>query len=249
MLSSFGLGMAMQNMTEAGTAKRAASNIFKTIDRAPAIDAASTTGETLEQVKGTLEFRQVDFVYPTRPLAQVYNQLTLEIPAGETVALVGASGSGKSTAIGLLERFYDPKTGSIYLDGQELSTLNVPWLRQTISLVGQEPKLFSGTIGENIAYGKPGASNDEIHEAAKLANAFDFIQQLPQGFDTDVGDQGVQVSGGQKQRIAIARAIIRDPQVLLLDEATSALDSESKGMYIQSLNIHIQVNSTLPNQT
>ena len=156
------------------------------------------------------------------------NGYNLEIAAGTTVALVGASGSGKSTAIQLVERFYDPDSGSVTLDGVDLKKLNVRWLRQQIGLVGQEPVLFAGTISENIAYGKPGASKDEVVAAAKMSNAFGFIQELPAKFDTDVGEKGGQLSGGQKQRIAIARAIIKNPSVLLLDEATSALDTESE---------------------
>ena len=159
---------------------------------------------------------------------QVCNGYNLEIQAGTTVALVGASGSGKSTAIQLVERFYDPDSGSVKLDGVDLRQLNVKWLRQQIGLVGQEPVLFSGTIAENIAYGKPGSTREEVVEAAKMANAFSFIQEFPAQFDTDVGEKGGQLSGGQKQRIAIARAMIKNPAVLLLDEATSALDTESE---------------------
>jgi len=158
----------------------------------------------------------------------VCNGYNLEIAAGTTVALVGASGSGKSTAIQLVERFYDPDSGSVTLDGVDLKKLNVRWLRQQIGLVGQEPVLFAGTISENIANGKPGSTRAEVEAAAKMANAFDFIQEFAAKFDTDVGEKGGQLSGGQKQRIAIARAIIKNPSVLLLDEATSALDTESE---------------------
>ncbi|KAE9335554.1 Multidrug resistance 49 [Phytophthora fragariae] len=142
----------------------------------------------------------------------------------------------RSTAIALLERFYDPTSGAVTLDGHDVRSLSLPWLRDRISLVSQEPVLFSGTIAENIAMGKPGASRAEVEAAAKSANAFDFISSFPQGFDTEVGDRGAQVSGGQKQRIAIARAILRDPDVLLLDEATSALDNESEHMVQASLD-------------
>jgi ATP-binding cassette subfamily B (MDR/TAP) protein 1 len=159
---------------------------------------------------------------------QVCNGYSLEIAAGTTVALVGASGSGKSTAIQLMERFYDPDSGVVTLDGVDLRELNVRWLRQQIGLVGQEPVLFSGTIAENIAYGKPGSTPADVEQAARMANAWDFIQEFPAKFDTDVGEKGGQLSGGQKQRIAIARAMIKNPAVLLLDEATSALDTESE---------------------
>lgn len=144
------------------------------------------------------------------------------------MALVGASGSGKSTAIQLTERFYDPDTGTVSLDGVDLKDLNVSWLRQQIGLVGQEPVLFSGTIAENIGYGCPGSTRDDVIAAAKMANAHNFIMEFPGGYDTDVGEKGGQLSGGQKQRVAIARAMVKNPTVLLLDEATSALDNESE---------------------
>jgi ATP-binding cassette subfamily B (MDR/TAP) protein 1 len=153
---------------------------------------------------------------------------SLVVEAGQTVALCGASGSGKSTAIQLVERFYDPDQGSVTLDGVDLRKLNVRWLRQQIGLVSQEPVLFSGTIAENIAYGKPGATRADVEAAAKMANAHDFIMEFPSGYDTDVGEKGGQLSGGQKQRVAIARAMVKNPAVLLLDEATSALDTKSE---------------------
>ena len=162
----------------------------------------------------------------------------------QTVALVGESGSGKSTVISLIERFYDPDGGHIYLDGVELKTLKLNWLRQQIGLVSQEPVLFNETIRENIAYGKNGtATEEEIIAAARSSNAHDFISALPQGYDTNVGERGVQLSGGQKQRIAIARAIIKDPKILLLDEATSALDTESERIVQDALD-RVIVNRT-----
>jgi ATP-binding cassette, subfamily B (MDR/TAP), member 1 len=183
-----------------------------------------------------LELRDVVFRYPSRPEAVVFNKLNLTVEAGTTVALVGASGNGKSTVVSLLERFYDPESGAVLLDGRDIRELNVQWLRKTIGLVSQEPVLFSGTIADNIAYGKPGASMQEIIAAAKMANAHDFVTAFPDSYDTLVGDKGVQCSGGQKQRIAIARAILKDPTVLLLDEATSALDSESERIVQQALD-------------
>ena len=155
----------------------------------------------------------------------------------QTVALVGESGSGKSTVIALLERFYDPDSGKILLDGAEIQKLKLQWLRQQMGLVSQEPILFNDTIRANIAYGKQGeASEDEIVAAAEAANAHRFISGLPQGYDTSVGERGVQLSGGQKQRIAIARAIIKQPKILLLDEATSALDAESEHVVQEALD-------------
>ncbi|RLN26473.1 hypothetical protein BBJ28_00012868, partial [Nothophytophthora sp. Chile5] len=236
MLSAYGVGMTAQGATDAAKAKQAAQRVFKIIDRTPEIDPTSFAGRKLAHVEGDIEFRSLEFAYPARPDAKIYRNYCLKIARGQTVALVGASGSGKSTAISLLERFYDPKAGVVTLDGNDLTELNLPWLRERISLVSQEPVLFAGTIAENIELGKPGATREEVMEAAKKANAFDFIANFPDGFDTDVGDRGAQVSGGQKQRIAIARAILRDPEVLLLDEATSALDNESERVVQASLD-------------
>jgi ATP-binding cassette subfamily B (MDR/TAP) protein 1 len=163
--------------------------------------------------------------------------LTLVVLSLQTVALVGESGSGKSTVIALLERFYDPDSGSIFLDDIDLQTLNVSWLRQQVGLVSQEPVLFNDTIRANIAYGRQGeASEEEIIAAAEAANAHGFISALPDGYNTIVGERGIQLSGGQKQRIAIARAIIKNPKVLLLDEATSALDVESERVVQEALD-------------
>merc|ERR1712216_979584 len=157
-----------------------------------------------------------------------------------TVALVGASGSGKSTAVSLGERFYDPDSGSVTLDGTDLKELNVRWLREQIGLVGQEPVLFSGTIADNISSGKPGSTREQVETAAKMANAHAFIMEFPEGYDTNVGEKGGQPSGGQKQRVAIARAMIKNPKVLLLDEATSALDNESEKIVQESLDRILQ---------
>ncbi|KAF1322463.1 Multidrug resistance protein abc superfamily, partial [Globisporangium splendens] len=236
MMSTLAVGMAAQNTTANAKAKLAAKRVFKIIDRVPEIDSTSPTGIVLPHVNGDIEFKILTFTYPSRPDAQIYKNYSLKIARGQTVALVGASGSGKSTAISLLERFYDPTSGIVTLDGTDLRDLSLPWLRERISLVSQEPVLFAGTIAENIAMGKPGATREEVVEAAKKANAFDFINNFPDGFDTDAGDRGAQISGGQKQRIAIARAILRDPEVLLLDEATSALDSESERVVQESLD-------------
>ncbi|KAF1315251.1 Multidrug resistance protein abc superfamily, partial [Globisporangium splendens] len=236
LFSSFAVGLATQNMTDSAKAKLAARRVFKIIDRVPEIDSTSSAGTVLPTVNGDIEFKNLTFTYPSRPDAQIYKNYSLKIARGQTVALVGASGSGKSTAISLLERFYDPTSGTVTLDGTDLRDLSLPWVRERISLVNQEPVLFAGTIAENIAMGKPGATREEVMDAAKKANAFDFINNFPNGFDTDVGDRGAQVSGGQKQRIAIARAILRDPEVLLLDEATSALDNESERVVQESLD-------------
>lgn len=222
----------------------AASKIYATIDRNSPIDPLSEEGETLDHVEGTVELRHVKHIYPSRAEVVVMDDVNLVIPAGKTTALVGASGSGKSTIVGLVERFYDPVGGQVLLDGHDLSTLNLHWLRRQIALVQQEPILFSQTIRENIRNGLIGSKYAEepeeqqtarIIEAAKKANAHDFITSLPEGYETHVGERGFLLSGGQKQRVAIARAIVSDPKILLLDEATSALDTKSEGVVQHAL--------------
>jgi ATP-binding cassette subfamily B (MDR/TAP) protein 1 len=212
-----------------GKAAESARTLKTLFDRKPKIDTWSTEGERLEVVEGTVEFRDVHFRYPTRPEQPVLRGLNLTVSPGQYVALVGPSGCGKSTTIALLERFYDPLAGGVFIDGKEISTLNVNDYRKHFALVSQEPTLYQGTIRENILLGAATDVSDEQMEfACKEANIFDFILSLPDGFNTVVGSKGALLSGGQKQRIAIARALIRDPKILLLDEATSALDSESE---------------------
>lgn len=223
-----GLGQAAQNMTDGKKATVAAKHMFEVEDRVSKIDFTVKGGGKIDQVSGQIAFDNVDFWYPSRPDQQVCDGYTLDVPAGSTVALVGESGSGKSTAIQLIERFYDPHTGSVTLDGVKLNNLDLEFLRSNIGLVAQEPVLFAGTIADNIRYGKPDATDEEVIEAAKMANADTFINSFPEAYETSVGDKGGQLSGGQKQRVAIARAIIKNPAILLLDEATSALDNESE---------------------
>ncbi|RCN44245.1 putative antigen peptide transporter-like 2 [Ancylostoma caninum] len=178
---------------------------------------------------GEVRFEDVGFAYPTRPEHHVFEKLNLTIPAGQIVALCGPSGEGKSTIAALLERFYEPLSGRILLDNQDLRTLNLEWLRgQVIGLISQEPVLFATSIEENIRYGRPNATQEEVMQAAQLANAHEFISKFPDGYKTIVGERGTQLSGGQKQRIAIARALLKNPPILVLDEATSALDAESE---------------------
>ncbi|NXO26958.1 MDR1 protein, partial [Cisticola juncidis] len=181
-------------------------------------------------IKGNLEFKNVYFNYPSRPDVEILKGLNLKINSGQTVALVGGSGCGKSTTVQLIQRFYDPKEGMVTIDGQDIRTLNVRYLREVIGVVNQEPVLFATTIAENIRYGRENVTMEEIEKATKEANAYDFIMKLPNKFETVVGERGAQLSGGQKQRIAIARALVRNPKILLLDEATSALDTESESI-------------------
>ena len=180
------------------------------------------------RLQGDVNFANVDFRYPSRPEIQVLHQLSLHVRPGERVALVGPSGAGKSTITALLLRFYEPEAGAVTIDGREARTYPLTWLRSQMAIVPQDVTLFGGSIAENIVYGRPGASEDEIRAAAAKANADDFIRAFPEGYATVVGDRGVKLSGGQRQRIAIARAILKDPAILILDEATSSLDSESE---------------------
>ncbi|KAK1266967.1 ABC transporter B family member 19 [Acorus gramineus] len=203
-------------------------SVFSVLDRSARIDPDDPESEPVESLRGDIEFRHVDFAYPSRPDVQIFKEFNLRIKAGQSMALVGASGSGKSSVIALIERFYDPMAGKVMIDGKDIRRLNLKSLRLKIGLVQQEPALFAASIFENIVYGKDGASEEEVVEAARVANVHGFVSALPDGYRTAVGERGVQLSGGQKQRIAIARAVLKDPAVLLLDEATSALDAESE---------------------
>ena len=177
-----------------------------------------------------------DFKYPARPDVPILQGLSLTIQKGETVALVGPSGCGKSTCIQLVQRFYDPESGSVQLGNHEIQNLNVGWLRDRIGVVGQEPVLFGCTIAENIRYGRDNITDEDIKKACMESNAYDFISKLPKKLDTMVGERGAQLSGGQKQRLAIARALVRNPEILLLDEATSALDTQSESVVQAALD-------------
>lgn len=213
-----------------GKAHHAAASLKTLFDRKPMIDTWSDEGASVSTVQGSIEFQNVHFRYPTRAEQPVLRGLNLSVQPGQYIALVGPSGCGKSTTISLLERFYDPLAGGIFVDGQEISTLNVNEYRSHIALVSQEPTLYQGTIKENILLGtsQTDISDDFLQAVCREANIFDFITSLPEGFNTIVGSKGALLSGGQKQRIAIARALVRSPKILLLDEATSALDSESE---------------------
>ncbi len=197
------------------------------------------------KLKGAIDFKNVDFFYPSRPDYQVLRELDFSIKPGEKVALVGQSGSGKSTIINLLMRFYDVNKGAIYVDGQEAGSYDLQAYRGNVGIVPQEVILFGGSILENIAYGRPGASTEDIVEAARKANALDFIEKFPEKFDTLVGERGVKLSGGQRQRIAIARAILKDPAILILDEATSSLDAKSEVLVQEALETLMEGRTTI----
>jgi ATP-binding cassette subfamily B (MDR/TAP) protein 1 len=245
LIGSFSLGNVAPNAQAFTSAVAAAAKIFSTIDRESPLNPQSTAGEVLDHVEGSIELRNVKHIYPSRPEVTVMDDVSLFIPAGKTTALVGPSGSGKSTIIGLVERFYNPVRGEVLLDGHDTQTLNLRWLRQQVSLVSQEPILFATTIFENIRFGLIGSPfenepedkvRERIEDAAKMANAHQFIIGLPEGYDTNVGERGFLLSGGQKQRVAIARAVVSDPRILLLDEATSALDTKSEGVVQAALD-------------
>ncbi|XP_020573475.1 ABC transporter B family member 21-like [Phalaenopsis equestris] len=243
--SSLSLGQASPCLSSFVGGQAAAFKMFETIERKPEIDAENTEGRTPEDIHGNIEFKNVCFSYPARPSEHIFKDLSLVIKSGTTVALVGESGSGKSTVISLIERFYDPQDGEVLIDNINLKEFQLKWIRRKISLVSQEPVLFTCSIRDNITYGKEDATIEEIKSAVELSNASSFINKLPQGFDTMVGEYGTQLSGGQKQRLAIARAILKDPRILLLDEATSALDAESEQLVLKSLEKVMHARTTI----
>ncbi|KAK5122831.1 hypothetical protein LTR85_003746 [Meristemomyces frigidus] len=238
----------LQSITAASSA---AGELFLTIDKPSLLDPLSTEGMQPASCLGGIQIRDLRFTYPTRPTAPVLQGLDLSIPAGKTTALVGPSGCGKSTLIGLLEKWYQPTSGQILLDGHDIAEYNTKWLRSNFRLVQQEPILFQGTIFDNVARGFVGAQEDLseqaqtelVHQACKDSNAHDFIERLPEGYNTQVGERASMLSGGQRQRVAIARSIISDPKVLLLDEATSALDPRAERIVQDALQ-RVSANKT-----
>jgi subfamily B ATP-binding cassette protein MsbA len=228
--------------TQLQEAAGASRRIFELLDEQAEI--ANVPGaRTISSTSGKISFEAVSFAYPGTE--HVLHEIDLEIQPGEVLALVGPSGAGKSTLFNLIPRFYDPTTGRVCLDGIDLRQLTLESLRAQIGLVPQETLLFSGTVRENLRYGRLEAGDSELEEAARAANADEFIQRLPQGYDTLVGERGIKLSGGQRQRIAIARAILKNPRILLLDEATSSLDSESEGLVQEALERLMQNRTTV----
>uniref|UniRef100_A0A6G1S6F0 Multidrug resistance protein 1 n=1 Tax=Aceria tosichella TaxID=561515 RepID=A0A6G1S6F0_9ACAR len=248
MMGASALGNIIPPFQTVIMASSSANLIYDIIESVPRIDALSDRGLKLSKVTANIKFENVTFAYPLRSNVPVLKNLNFELNQGQTVAFCGRTGSGKSTIMNLLLRFYDPQRGCIYLDNCNLCDLNVAWLRSLIGIVEQEPALFDCSIYENISLGASQESDKDyqrVIEAAKLANAHDFIMALPDGYETRCGDRGVQMSGGQKQRIAIARALLCDPKILLLDEATSALDSENEFMVQSALNRARQGRTTI----
>ncbi|MCA1829672.1 MAG: ATP-binding cassette domain-containing protein [Myxococcales bacterium] len=243
LIVAFSLGALADLWADFMRALGAAERVFELLDRKPSIAPAG--GAQLPKVSGAVELAQVRFAYPTRKDVVVIDDVSLKLDPGEIVAVVGPSGAGKSTLASLIARLYDPDAGRIALDGRDIRELDVTFLRHQIGAVAQEPILFSTSIAENIRYGRPGASLDEVISAARTANAHEFIQKFPQGYETLVGERGVQLSGGQKQRVAIARAVLKDPRILVLDEATSALDAESEHLVKEALERLMKGRTTL----
>lgn len=240
---AFSLGALSELWVDFNRVGGAAERVFELLERKSAIP--SSGGVAPDHVNGTVEWQNVDFAYPSRPDVPVLRNFSLKLGQGEVVALVGPSGAGKSTIASLLYRLYDPVRGDILLDGKPLPSLDPNWLRKQIGVVAQEPLLFSTSIAENILYGRPEATQAEVEEAAKLANAHSFISAFPEGYKTLVGERGIQLSGGQKQRVAIARAILKNPRLLILDEATSALDAESEHLVREALERLMKGRTTL----
>jgi len=243
LLVGFALGALADLWADFLRSLGAAERVFEILDRQPGM--ANRGGRALDRLEGAVALEEVGFRYPGRPDVEVLRDLSLTVAPGEVVALVGPSGAGKSTIAALLLRFYDPQRGAVRVDAVDLRELDPLWLRRQIGLVAQEPLLFSTSIAENIRYGRPDASDQEVEAAARAANAESFIAEFPDRYQTLVGERGIQLSGGQKQRIAIARALLVDPRILVLDEATSALDAESEHLVREALERLMEGRTTL----
>ena len=243
LIMSFAVGALGSLWGDFMSAVGAARRIFEILDKKPLIE--NGVGGKIEHLTGELQFENVEFAYPSRLDMSVLKNFNLSLKPGQTLALVGQSGSGKTTVASLVSRFYDPISGRISLDGKDIKTLEPHWMRRQIGLVSQEPVLISSSIEENIRYGNELATHEEVIAAAKQANAEEFILKFPETYSTLVGERGIQLSGGQKQRVAIARALLKNPKILILDEATSALDTESEALVQEALSRLMQGRTTL----
>ncbi|RZC38659.1 ABC tran domain containing protein, partial [Asbolus verrucosus] len=236
LIATWNFGLAAPYFEIFGTACGAATKVFEILDTKPEISVFKNYGIIPKDIQGHIHFEDVYFHYPSRSNVMILQGFNLKIKNGETVALVGSSGSGKTTCIQLIQRFYDPISGSVTIDGIDVREFNLTWLRSNIGVVEQQPVLFATSIAENIRCGNLSASQEDIENAARVAHAHNFIRKLPRSYNTVIGEKGAQLSGGQKQKIAIARALIRKPKILLLDEATSALDASSEAEVQETLN-------------
>ena len=223
----------------------ASERILEILEEKSEIILDRKIGKSQRAVGGSLSFQNIQFSYPSRPDVEVLKSISFDVAAGRKIAFVGYSGAGKSTIVQLLMRYYEPTSGQILIDNQPANGFDLTDLRQNMAIVPQEVMLFGGTIRENIAYGRPDATESQIAEAARMANAFDFIEGFPEKFETIVGERGVKLSGGQRQRVAIARAILKDPKILILDEATSSLDAESEKLVQDALDTLMQNRTTI----
>lgn len=237
------VGAVSQVIGDLQRAAGATDRLMELLNAEVAQDTRTLTGVLPEQIEGKIEIQNLSFYYPTRPEQAALHDLSLDVPAGSSLALVGPSGAGKSTLLDLLLRFYDPDSGDIRVDDTSLLTVPHEHMRRHVALVSQQPAIFTGTIADNIKYGKPDATDEEMKAAADAAYATEFIKRLPETWDSFLGESGTRLSGGQKQRLAIARAILKDPRILLLDEATSALDAESER------NVQLAIEKLMPGRT